>query len=311
MTASSSRHRRKVASTAGARELDHLPVLASLRSLLPRMTTAEAAVARAVLRDPVGGAKASVQALATVAQVSTATVVRTCRVLGFAGFRDFRTALIADVSRVPEMVIDEVGAEDGAYEIAKKVFAADIEAIQSTLEMLDAAAFVAAVDLLGAARRIEVYGIGSSGPVATDAYYRLLRLGMRVGVATDAHMQAVGASLLEQGDVALVVSHTGRTVETLNTARIARAAGAKVLAVTSFLDAPLAEHADLLLVAATAETAYRTEAMASRIAHLSIVDALYVALAHRGGLRSAQVLQRTGDIIEERRVAAHHHDQQP
>src|SRR5690606_862395 len=70
--------------------------LAALRGLLPSLTEAEASVARTVLRDPSGSAKAPIGHLASSAGVSTATVVRMARALGFTGYRDFRTALIAD-----------------------------------------------------------------------------------------------------------------------------------------------------------------------------------------------------------------------
>jgi len=282
--------------------------LAALRGSLPSLTEAEAAVARAILRDPLASSKASIGDLAASANVSTASVVRTAKALGFTGFRDFRTALIADVSRVRNPVMRDVEPGDSAIEVARKVFTADINAIASTLELLDEEAFERAVSLLADADRIEVYGIGSSAPVAVDAYYRLLRLGLRVAVATDSHMQAVSASLLTSEDVALVFSHTGRTSETLTTTRIARAAGAKVVAVTSFLDSPLAGHVDALLVVATAESAYRVEAMASRIAHLSIVDALYVALANRMGDSATQVLEQSSQIIEEKRMPPRNHD---
>lgn len=282
--------------------------LAALRGLLPSLTTAEAAAARTILSDPQQIAHASISDLAATANVSTASVLRMTRALGFKGFRDFRTALIGDVSQVPNPVMHEVKPGDSAIEVARKVLLADIEAMNSTLAMLDEEAFDQAVALLAKAERIEAYGIGSSAPVAADAYYRLLRLGLTVAVVTDSHMQAVSASLLTARDVALVFSHTGRTLETLTTSRIAKEAGARVVAVTSFLESPLTEYADALLVVATAESAYRVEAMASRIAHLSIVDALYVALANRMAESASRVLDRSSQIIEQKRIPPRSHD---
>jgi DNA-binding MurR/RpiR family transcriptional regulator len=58
----------------------------------------------------------------------------------------------------------------------------------------------------------------------------------------------------------------------------------------------------VVLVTAARETAFRTEAVASRIAHLSIVDALYVACAMRRFDASLAALEATNAIIEERRV---------
>jgi DNA-binding MurR/RpiR family transcriptional regulator len=183
--------------------------------------------------------------------------------------------------RSPAVLAEEIHAGDTPAQIARKVFQADMQAIAQTIELLDDRALNRAVNALDTARRIEVYGVGSSGPIAVDAYYRLLRIGLPVGVVTDSHMQAVSASLLRKGDAAFIISHTGRTRETLNAAEKARSASATVIALTSFQRSPITTIAHVVLVTASAETAFRVEAMASRIAHLSVVDALYVALATR------------------------------
>lgn len=277
-------------------------VIAKTRSLQPRLTPAERSVAKVVLHDPGQAINLGIEALAEQARVSTASVNRFCHQLGFARYKDFRIALAMEVGTGgPVLPTGEVSPKDAPIEIARKVLQADIQAIGETMEMLDAVAFSGAVEALEGARRIEVYGVGSSAPVAADAYYRLLRIGMPVTVVTDAHMQAVSAAMLGGGDLAFVISHTGRTKETLESALQARRAGARVLALTSFAGSAITRVAHLSLVTATTETAFRTEAMASRIAHLSLVDALYVTLATRLGRRSSRALEKSGSIIEAKR----------
>jgi RpiR family transcriptional regulator, carbohydrate utilization regulator len=278
------------------------PVLARLRAALPGMTKREAVVAGMILESPGAYAGSPLTQVAAHAGVSTATVVRTCRAAGFGGYRDFQLALVGDVGRGPALVAGDIADDDTPMDMVRKVFAADLGAITATLALLEEATVLRAVQLLVGAERIEVYGIGSSAPVAVDAYYRFLRIGVRVGVVTDAHMQGVSASCLTPRDVAVVISHTGRTRETVETARLAVAAGARLIVVTSFLDTPVAEFADVVLVAAAAETEYRVEAMASRIAHLSLIDALYVLLAHARGDGARSALQRTNRIIEHKRI---------
>jgi DNA-binding MurR/RpiR family transcriptional regulator len=277
-------------------------VLARIRTLKPSLTPSEAAVAALTLTRSGELISLGIEALARRAGVSTATVLRFCQTLGFDGFKDFKIALAVESGRSPAVLAEEILPGDTPAQIARKVCQADMQAIARTLELLDERALNRAVQALDAARRIEVYGIGSSAPIAVDAYYRLLRIGLPVGVVTDAHMQAVSASLLRRGDAALIISHTGRTRETLSAAQKARAAGATVIALTSFQRSPITRAAHVVLVTASAETAFRVEAMASRIAHLSVVDALYVALATRRQVRALETLERTSAIIEEKRV---------
>ncbi len=284
------------------RPTDSRAVLARVRALQPSLTPSEAAVATVVLAHPDRTIHMSIEALAVRAGISTATVLRFCRTLGFGGFRGFKIALAVERGPSPAALAEEIRADDTPIEIARKVFRADMQAIAQTLELIDEHELSRAVESLAKARRIEVYGIASSAPIAVDAYYRFLRIGLPVGVVTDSHMQAVSASLLRKGDVALVVSHTGRTQETLTAAEKARAAGATVVALTSFLRSPITKVAHVVLATASSETAFRVEAMASRIAHLSVVDALYVALATRRRDAALATIRQTSAIIEGKRV---------
>jgi DNA-binding MurR/RpiR family transcriptional regulator len=277
-------------------------VLARIKTLHPSFTPSEAAVAALAATHPGDVVRLGIEALAQRAGVSTATVLRFCQTLGFEGFKDFKIALAVESGRSPAVLAEEIHPDDTPAQIARKVFQADMQAIAETLELLDERALNRAVEALASARRIEVYGIGSSAPIAVDAYYRLLRIGLPVGVVTDSHMQAVSAALLRKGDAALIISHTGRTRETLSAAQNARSAGATVIALTSFQRSPITSIAHIVLVTASAETAFRVEAMASRIAHLSVVDALYVALATRRLDGALETLDRTGTIIEEKRL---------
>lgn len=259
-------------------------------------------MAREVLVSPTEVVHSNVDTLAERADMSTTTVLRFCRSLGFNGFKDFKIALASELHEARPPLSGDIRSDDTTAGIARKVFEADLEAIRETLVMLDESQLNAAVTAMAEARRIEVYGIGSSAPIALDAYYRLLRIGLTVAIVTDSHMMAVSASLLTHQDVAFIVSHTGRTTETLAAARKAKERGATIVALTSYFRTPLIDASDIPLVTATSETTFRAEAMSSRIAHLSVVDAIYVIMATRHFDSSKGILERTGKIIEEKRV---------
>lgn len=274
-------------------------MLARIRSSRSGLSPAEQAVAEQVLARPDEAIRLNVETLAERARVSAATVLRFCRALGFSGFKDFKISLAAATRSTNGMLPEAIDLDDAPMEVASKVLMADVRALHETLELLDGETLTRAVEALEHAERVEVYGIGSSAPIALDAYYRLLRIGLRVSVVTDAHIQAVSASLLDERAVALVVSHTGRTRETLDAARRARESGATVVGLTSFFKTPLLEQCHVALITATSETTM--EAMASRIAHLAVVDALHVILATRRYEQSLITLGRTGGIIEQKR----------
>ncbi|MHA7224448.1 MurR/RpiR family transcriptional regulator, partial [Arthrobacter sp. RHLT1-20] len=104
---------------------------------------------------------------------------------------------------------------------------------------------------------------------------------------------------LDETCVCIVVSHTGATRESLLVAEAAHAAGAFVIVITSFRNSPLTRVADASLVAGEREHDFRLEAMASRLAHLGVVDALFVGIAVRRPKASTKALDMMADITIE------------
>ena len=117
-----------------------------------------------------------------------------------------------------------------------------------------------------AAARIEVYGIGSSGPIAVDLAYRFLQLGLPAVALIDSHIQAVSAAMTGPQAAVITISHSGSTVETLLATRLAKEAGAQTIGITRFGKSPLQRYCDVVLHTVANETRYRPEAMSSRVA---------------------------------------------
>ncbi len=276
-------------------------VRATLRTQAGSLPPAEAAVVAYILDDPPRAVRSSIERLADEADVSPATIVRAVRRLGFAGFASFKLALASELGRVGDLLPTRIEPGDDAATVLRKVVEADVDALRQTAELVDASALEAVCDVLDAAARIEVYGVGTSAPIAMDAGDRLRRLGLPASPVLDPHMQSVSAAQLGPRDVAFVVSHTGRTPDTLAAAAAARDAGATVVALTSHDHTPLTRRAHHVLLAATAESALETEAVASRIAHLSIIDAIGACLVLRRPER-ASTASASDAIVRAKRV---------
>jgi RpiR family transcriptional regulator, carbohydrate utilization regulator len=282
----------------GFREL-----LARLRGTYPSLSAAERRVADTIEADPEVLLRLPLKALAEMVDVSEATVVRFCQSIGYEGLRGLKRELAIKAIAPTRLVHQAVQPGDDVRTIAEKVLQADMSALSDTLAVLDHEALAAAVDALVAAPRIECYATGSSVPVAVDAYYRLLRLGLPASVVTDAHMQATSAAHLPEGAVVLAVSHRGRSAEIHTALRWARQAGATCILLTSFNDTPVGRLSDISLVVAAPELSLRPEAVSSRIAHLAVIDALSVAIALRQPEQTRSALLRDDEIIAEREMA--------
>lgn len=245
--------------------------------------------------------KMSVTDLAEAAEVSEGSVINFCRSLGMTGFQQFKLSLAQELVQPIQFIQEDLDRNDSADMICRKVFAAGAQALRDTLSVLDPTAIERAVDVIRRAKRIEVYGIGSSAPLAEDAYYRMMRIGLEAKVVVDSHMQAISASRTDKDVAVLTISHSGATLETVTATKFAKEAGANTIVITNFARSPILAHADVVLYTMAQETKFRTEAMTSRIATLCVVDALIAALALADYDRSTNALRETFDIVATKR----------
>lgn len=278
------------------------PIGSGIRSRLPELSPVEARVARAMLEQGDRLLYLSASEVSAQAGAALSTVVRTCQTLGFKGFQDLKLSLAREGRPVTsEEIQGDVHPGDSPAAVLRKLRDGAREAVDLGIAHVDPGAFAAAVSAVCRARRVLCLGVGTSAPLAQDVAYRLLWVGIDADAPADAHVQHVRATVLGPEDLALVVSHTGSTRETVAAARAASSAGAAVVAVSSFPRSPLAEVADITLVAATRETSYRVEALASRIAHLVVLDALWVAIAVQTGDEAFSLARRINDVISDHR----------
>lgn len=278
----------------------HLP--AHLLAALGSATASAARVLTALLHDPAGAAQLTVTDLASRTGTSEATVVRTARSLGFAGYPQLRLALAATATSEPAALL--TGSLDDAADLATVVAtlaALESEAVTATAATLDVTALAAAAAAVHGARVVDCYGIGASALLAADFDHKAQRVGLLTRLRSEGHAALVSSQTLGADDAALVVSHSGRTPDVVAAATRARERGARVVAVTSSAGSPLARTADHVLVATGRETAYRAGAMASRASSLLVLDCLYTAVVQRLGSSATDVLRRTLRAVEDPR----------
>ena len=181
--------------------------------------------------------------------------------------------------------------------MAQKIFDSNISTLTDTKDLLDKEKLKQAVDLIDNSQRLFFFGVGGSQIVAADAYHKFLRSPLTVVHSADYHIQLMEASMMTAADCAILISHTGRSKETIRLAKVAKKNGAPVIVVTSQMQSPLAKLADITFISISAETAFRSEALASRIAQLSLLDAIFTILMFRNHDRSQLSIGKVREVI--------------
>ncbi|MCC4117700.1 transcriptional regulator HexR [Aromatoleum toluclasticum] len=284
---------------AGTRQTS--PLLARIAASFDDLRKSERAVAEFVLAHPNEVLSISIAELAYRVGVSQPTVARFVNALGFTGFKDFKLRLAQSLASGVPYVHRDVGPDDSLDEVAPKVFNRTIGALISVRNQLDAGRLERAVELVTRAGRMEFYGVGNSGIVATDAQHKFFRFGIPSVAYSDPHTQGMAATLLEEGDVVVAISASGRTPEIIRACELAREAGAEVIAITAS-GSPLARSATVLLAADVPEDPDVYAPMTSRIAHLAIIDVLSVSVALASGPELIKRLERTKQTLRDKRI---------
>ncbi|MEV7225592.1 MULTISPECIES: MurR/RpiR family transcriptional regulator [Polymorphospora] len=282
-------------------------LLGRIRTELPTLPVALQRVAEQILIAPEETARATIIDLAERAGTSTATVTRFCRLFGHRGYAELRVAVATETGRAAQARWDtdidrEIGPDDPLDHLLGVVASADARAIQETAGQVDLAAVDRVASAVATATRVELFGLGSSGNAAREMAFRLERIRVPCWHRPDPHTALTNAALLGPGDVAIGLSHSGRTREVIEVLAEAADHGALTVAVTSFPRSPLAETADVVMTTAVQETTFRFAALSALHSQLLVLDLIYVAVAQRTYQRTTEAFEVTARAVDAHRL---------
>ena len=231
-------------------------------------------------------AEMSIDRLAKEAQVSQPTVLRMLHALGFAGYKDFRYRLVS------ELAVKEPGAEQPSAEpmygytlsreealedIPSRMLATATGMLEETMKNFSVKTYKRVVEALKSARMIDIYGVENSAVTAQDLLAKLLYLGLPCRYFEDYYYQRISAGTLTDQDVAVGISYSGASKDTVDVMRTAKRAGATTIVITNFQESLINKYADILICTSQEQFIYGN-AIFSRMTQLMIVDMIYMGI---------------------------------
>ena len=281
-------------------------ILDTIDSLYDSLTKTEKKIAKTILSNPQLLNQASLSAIAVDLNVGEATFIRFCRTLGFKGFTDFKMDLaieLATQDKSETTLLDtDVTVEDSAQNIALKLQAVINNVITETMNLLDFKELEKVVKAFRQAKRIFLFGVGSSGITAEDAKNKFMRIGLQMDAATNNHFMYMQASLMQKGDVVMGISHSGYSQETTHALGIAHKAGATTIALTHNLRSPITRVADLVLINGHRQGQMQGDSIGTKIAQLFVLDLIYALIVQAEEEKATKTKQKTLNVILEQRI---------
>lgn len=218
----------------------------------------------------------SIHALAQKVSVSTATILRLCNKLGYKGFSDFKVSLISgeNIKQISSVIQEDITLNDSAEEIVDKIFHIEKLAIEATYSMLDIHVLNKAIDLIDVSNKILVYGSGSSGLIAKELEYQLIKIKKNIHCNFDFNIQYNILGTLDENDLLIILSNSGETSFCIKLLEYSKKLNVPSIAITRLGHSKVASLADVVLNSSYGEDASKLIPVRSKVSQLSIINIL-------------------------------------
>ena len=271
---------------------------------LGKMTRSERRVATYVLGHMTDIAFQTLEELAEQTEVSTTSVLRFCRCLGYDGFKQFQQSVRGDLKYSPDLLDKFQRTFDRQLEdtLLAQTIQQGILCIQQTFQELPFDSVAEAQRLLTEGRRVYTFGMRESHALAEYLYTRLLTVRPDVFLHRDGYWGNVENLLELTGEDVFVVYLFHRyTRQTIDLLELLKQQGVKVILVTSPPMDSVARLADVLLPCRVDANGIKNSALAP----ICLADYLCNAIAVDGGekilkrMKQSEELFRTSGMLDE------------
>ncbi|MCP3740681.1 MurR/RpiR family transcriptional regulator [Rossellomorea sp. BNER] len=262
----------------------------SIEMSIETFTQTEVELAQYILQNPEEASKLTISQMAKKLHLSPATITRFSQKLSFSGFNEFKHELkrYVDLNNVPSEHKDIKQMEHFA-----KLYHNYQDIIDNTFGITEYTRVQMAVELLNKARKIQIYGLGSSGIAAHEFQVKFFRVGLPVEAITDPHLAVMNAALCEEDSVIIGISISGETKEVIRAVKIAKRQGAKVIVFTGTKESTLSQVGDITLQVTGKNNMYMGQNISPLLPLLLLFDLLYTELVSNDYKNRLQLRENT------------------
>ncbi len=217
--------------------------------------------------------------------VSEPTVVRFTHAVGIESFKSLKRGLIEERIRTQYSRIERcdvfggytLSAIDTLEGIPDIVINANGTHLENSLKNIDIKTLHEVIEMIKGARQILICGIESSTTTVFDLNVKLKYLGYNCSYQDDQYLKYMSACNLTSEDIAIGVSYSGQSKETIDVLKLARLNGARTIGITNFSEGEIEEVSDVLFSISGENNLYGNKVF-SRGVQLAIVDMIYMGV---------------------------------
>lgn len=280
---------------------ENIEYLSRIKASYKQLSNLEKRVADYLMNNQSNAFEGSINVVAEKIGVSTATITRFCRKVGFKGFNELQFYVERELLS-PVGKTDQINRTDSVKVLKQKMFNFNKRAIDDTMMVLDDDEVEKAINVISRARKVNLYGEGGSGSAVTSAYNLFLQIGLPCEAFGDIYLEVMSASLMKKNDVAMGISFSGSSANTIEALRVAKEQGATTICITGIVNSPITKYADIALYISSKESVYLSDLSAARISELSVIGLLQAGILTKNYERYAGNVAKVKDVIQLKKV---------
>ncbi len=261
------------------------------------LSPSERQIVNFILKDPQKASAMGIVELAEETFTSSSTVMRVTKKLGMDSFTDFRLQLAKGVNDIDTTALfkyqDPIDVEDSMSDILDKVTSNNVRAVLEVKKHNQIATFEKVVDMMTNAKQIDFYGSGVSNLICHDAMVKALRMGVPSTCYSFYSEMAMHALMCPVDNLAIILSYTGQTEDTLRVAQYLKERGVLSISITSHTDNALLELCNINLYVDSYESAFRIGGMSSRLSSQHLLDVLFYGFMMKNYEKLKETIDKT------------------
>lgn len=224
-------------------------------------------------------AKLSMTLISKEVSVSQPTIMRFVKAIGYSSFKEFKYELLKSQrsNNVDILYGYTLGKEELIKDIPSNIIARTITMLEDSLKSISIKNYEKAIKAIHNSNHISIFAVENSLSVANDLMIKLIYLGKQVVLYDDGYLQSINASNLNSSNLAIGISYSGNSKETVDALKIAHEKGAFTIAIVNFENTMLTQYANIVLSTSNDQLMYG-DAIFSRTVQTALVDMLYMGV---------------------------------
>ena len=270
-----------------------------INNIYDNMTDVDKKIADYINENKESISKLSVSELSKKSNVSSASIVRFSRKLGYSGFGELKIEIAKDLtlnSKDYSYIVKD--SDVGINNIVNNITNKSIETIANITKLNELGTIEKAIEKIINSKNVYIFGVGASSLVALDLQQKLLRINKPAITFLDSHTQLMVSSNLNKDDIAISISYSGKSKEVIKSIENAKINGTKCISITKYGENDLTNMCDINLFVPNIENNLREGAISSRIAMLTLIDIIYISIIQKDLNYAESKLESSKSTVE-------------